>query len=107
MIVEENLRAGGLDNEVIQQAVVEGYLSTDYWPNWLNLTDVYSSQNLAYQDCLYRFQGVYDYIIYADSDDFFVPVKKSKPIKHYLLRWCSGSAGTCKFKWIQFFPDCG
>ena len=108
MIVEENfVRAGGLDNEVIQQALVEGYLSTDYWPNWLNLTEVYNSQKLAYQDCLYRFQGVYDYIIYADSDDFFVPVKKNKSIKHYLLRWCSGSAGTCRFVWRQFFPDCG
>ena len=93
MIVDKNfVRAGGLDNEVIQQAVVEGYLSTDYWPNWLNSMEVYSSQKLAYQDCLYCFQGAYDYIIYADSHDFFVPVKKSKSIKtlftEVVLREC-------------------
>ena len=109
MAVEDKfVRAGGLKNKVIQQAISEGYLSIDFWTNWLISRDVYNvSQSLAYQDCLYRFQGIYDYIIFAESDDFFVPVKRSKSIKHYLQKWCSGGTATCQFKWIQFFPDCG
>ena len=108
MIAEDNfVRSGGLENDVIRQAIREGYLSIDFWPNWLNTTEVYNSQKLAYEDCLYRFQGVYDYVIYADSDDFFVPVKKSRSIKHFLVTWCSGKHGTCKFRWHQFYPDCG
>ena len=50
-------------------------------PFWLNPTQVYNSQKSAYQDCLYRFQSIHDYIIYADSDDFFVPVTKAKLLK--------------------------
>ena len=108
MAVEDSfVQAGGLQHEVIQQAVRDGYLSIDFWPFWLNPTEVYNSQKLAYQDCLYRFQGIYDYIIYADSDDFFVPVKKSKTIEDYLQKWCADETATCQFKWIQFFPDCG
>ena len=105
--VDSFVRSGGLENDVIRQAIREGYLSIDFWPNWLNTTEVYNSQKLAYEDCLYRFQGVYDYVIYADSDDFFVPVKKSRSIKHFLVTWCSGKHGTCKFRWLQFYPDCG
>ena len=108
MAVEDSfVRAGGLENEVIRKAVREGYLSIDFWPYWLNFTEIYNSQKLAYQDCLYRFQGAYDYVVYADSDDFFVPVKKDKSIKHYLKTWCSGKTASCCFTWRQFFPDCG
>ena len=108
MMVENSfVRDGGLQNEVIKQVLREGYLSIDFWPNWFNFTDIYSPKKLAYQDCIYRFQGVYDYIVYADSDDFFVPVKKIKSIKHYLKTWCSGNTGTCRFRWRQYFPDCG
>ena len=85
----------------------EGYLSVGFWPFWLNPIEVYNSQKLAYEDCLYRFQGVYDYVIYADSDDFFVPVKESKSIEDYLQKWCSYETATCQFKWIQFYPECG
>jgi len=108
MAVEDSfVQAGGLQNYVIQQAVRDGYVSIDFWPHWLSSKEVYNSQKLAYQDCLYRFQGVYDYIIYADSDDFFVPVSTSKSIKHYLKTWCSGMTASCRFTWRQYFPDCG
>ena len=101
---------GGLQNEVVKQALREGYLSIDFWPKWLSFKEVKgvkNSQILAYQDCLNRFRGVYDYAVYADSDDFFVPVKKNTSIKYYLKTWCSGKTSTCKFTWRQYFPSCG
>ena len=101
---------GGLQNEVVKQALREGYLSIDFWPKWLSFKEVKeikNSQYLAYQDCLNRFRGVYDYVVYADSDDFFVPVKKNTSIKHYLKTWCSGKTSTCMFTWRQYFPNCG
>ena len=100
--------AGGMDNSYIQDAVKKNYLSVDFWPKWFNETEIYhSSQHLASNDCLYRFMGAYDYVVLADSDDFFVPVKTSKSIKTYLKKWCIGKTATCKFKWYQFYPDCG
>ena len=109
MIAEDTfVSAGGMDNSYIKEAVKENYLSVDFWPRWFNQTEMfYSSQHLAYNDCLYRFMGVYDYIVFSDSDDFFVPLKTSKSIKTYLKRWCSGNISTCKFQWRQFYPDCG
>ena len=107
MYVDESfVRAGALQNEVIQQAIREGFLSIDFWPKWLNTTEVFNTQKIAFQDCLHRFQGVYDYVMHLDSDDFFVPLK-SKSVKDYLVRWCSGKIGSCQFQWHQFFPDCG
>ena len=109
MIVEDSfVRAGGFHEAYSQQAISEGFLSIDFWPKWLNETEVfYHSQMLAYEDCLYRFQGVYEYIIYCDWDDFFVPLKHTKSIKHYLQMWCRGKTGTCRFTWRQFYPFCG
>ena len=107
MYVDESfVRAGALQNEVIRQAIREGFLSIAFWPKWLNTTEVFNTQKIAYQDCLLHFQGVHDYAIYIDSDDFFVPLK-SKSIKDYLVRWCSGKVGSCQFRWRQYFPDCG
>ena len=108
MIVEDSfVRAGGFHEAYSQQAIREGFLSIDFWPNWLNKTEIYRTQMLAYEDCLYRFQGVYDYVIYCDCDDFFVPKKRHKPIKYYLKTWCAGRTGTCQFQWRQFYPACG
>lgn len=109
MAVQDNfLRSGGLKNKVIQRAIREGYLSIDFWTSWVTSNEMSDiSQSLVHQDCLYRFQGIYDYIIFTESDDFFVPVKRSKSIKHYLQKWCSHEIATCQFKWMRFFPDCG
>ena len=109
MIAEDTfISAGGMENSYIQDAVKENYLSVDFWPRWFNETEIYhSSQHLAYNDCLYRFMGAYDYVVFADSDDFFVPMKPSKSIKTYLKKWCSGKTATCRFQCYQFYPDCG
>ena len=109
MIAEDTIVAAGYFNHpVFRAALKENYLSIDFWPEWFNSTEIfYRSQHLAYNDCLYRFQGAYDYIVFSDADDFFVPVQESKSIKTYLKRWCSGYTATCHFPWVQFYPDCG
>ena len=73
MIAEDTVATNGdLEHEIIRNALKENYLSIDFWPRWFNETELYhSSQHLASNDCVYRFLGVYDYIIIADSDDFF------------------------------------
>ena len=109
MIAEDTfVTTGGFDHPIIRDALKEKFLSIDFWPRWFNTTEIfYSSQHLASTDCVYRFQGVYDYIIIADSDDFFVPRGKSKFIKPYLKKWCSGKRASCNFQWYQLYPDCG
>ena len=109
IVAEDTFSAsGGFRHPVIQDALKANYLSIDFWPRWFNTTEIYhSSQHLAYTDCLYRFQGAYDYGVFSDLDDFFVPRGKSKSIKTYLQRWCSGKILSCMFKWYEYYPDCG
>ena len=109
MIAEDTfVSAGGFEQGFIQEAVKGGYVTVDFWPRWFNEEEIYhSSQHLAYNDCLYRFQGVYDYVLYSDYDDFFVPLGRYKLIKYYLKAWCSGKTASCNFHWRQFYPVCG
>ena len=109
MIAEDTfVKAGGFDHSIIKKALKDNFLSIDLWPKWFNETEIYhSSQHMAATDCVYRFQGVYDYVIISDSDEFLIPRGKSKSIKPYLKKWCSGRKATCVFEWHQFYPDSG
>ena len=101
-------RAGGFQNVYLKQAIENGYVSIDVWEDWLNLSEVYyHSQTLAYEDCVYRFRGTYDYALMVDTDDFFIPrVPGQKDLHYYVKYWCKHS-GSCKFPWIEYYPDCG
>ena len=101
------LEVGSLQNDVVRKAILDQFLSIEFWEPWLNDTDnFYHSQMLAYQDCPYKFRGTYDYIVMCDIDDFFVPRIPSKPNFHYYIpKWCPH--GACLFHWIERYPDCG
>ena len=61
---------------------------------------------LGYEDCIYRYQGTYDYVMATDVDIFYVLLLPDEPyIQYYAEKWCS--IGSCKFYLIQYFRDCG
>ena len=102
------IRSGGFQSdEYVLRALHEGYISFTFWHPWLNGNHIfYHSQRLAHQDCIYRFQGTYDYAFILDSDDFFIPlVPDAKSIDYYVNKYCH--FGACIFPWIEFYPDCG
>ena len=109
MIAEDSfIKAGGLRNAYLQQLIKEGFVFVEVWRQWLKHSEVrYHSQALAYQDCVYRLRGIYDYAFILDSDDFFIPrIPGRRKIQHYIKNWCS-NGGSCQFKWTEFYPDCG
>ena len=102
------IRNGGFQSdEYVLRAVHEGYISFTFWHPWLSEDHIfYHSQMLAHQDCIYRFQGTYDYAFIIDSDDFFIPlVPDAKSLDYYVNNYCH--FGSCIFPWIEFYPDCG
>ena len=107
IIAEELFRMGGGQNEYFRQAMMEGFVTLDVWHPWLNECEtLYHSQMIAYEDCIYRLQGTYDYILLIDIDDFFVPLVKDQPkLSYYARNWCH--QGSCIFQWTEFYPDCG
>ena len=100
--------AGGLNNTLLKEMIEEGYVSVDVWKEWLSDSEIYyHSQILALEDCIYRFRGTYDYALTVDTDDFFIPrVSGQKDLHYYVRHWCRHS-GSCKFPWIEYYPDCG
>ena len=102
------VKVGTLQNDVMRKALLDQFVSIEFWEPWLNITDNYHehSQMLAYQDCAYKYRGTYDYIMMCDTDDFFVPRVPSEPrFQYYIQRWCH--YGACRFHWIERYPDCG
>ena len=102
------LKVGSLQNDVFLKAILDQFVSIEFWEPWLNETDNYHghSQMLAYQDCAYKFRGTYDYMVMCDTDDFFIPrVPNEIKFHYYIQRWCH--YGACRFHWIERYPDCG
>ena len=102
------VQSGILDSdEFFEEALRDGFVSYSVWHNWLSSREVYyHSQMLAYENCIYRFQGTYDYAFFVDSDDHFIPlVPNQKKLDYYIKHYCTG--GACTFQWKEYFPDCG
>ena len=99
---------GGLKQEFIKKAISDGFLSVDVWSTYLRsgIEIVYHSQMLAYNDCLYRFRSRYEYVIFTDQDEYFVPLVPGKITLHYYIdNWCY--KGSCMFERVEYYPDCG
>ena len=98
----------GLNRPYIQAAIKEGFLSIDIWKKYLGVWEIwYHNQGLIYEDCPYRFRGTYDYIVMLDTDDFFTPrVVGETKLHYYIDKYCrKGNIGSCKFKWVEYYPD--
>ena len=109
MTGEDSIIRNGVfeSDEYVLKAMHEGYISFTFWHSWLNEEHIfYHSQMLGYHNCIYRFQGTYDYVFIIDSDDFFIPlVPNAKTLDYYVNKYCH--LGSCLFEWIEFYPDCG
>jgi len=93
----------------LESLMADGFLSIDFWIAWLNNgREVwYHNQGLIIEDCIYQFQGTYDYVFILDTDDFFIPrVPGQKKVQYYINEKCGKKyIGNCKFKWVEFYPD--
>ena len=111
LIVEDSfVKAGGLDNKQLKQAMQEGFVTMDVWKPWLNKRQVYyHSQVLAHEDCIYRLRGTYDYVMLLDLDEFFTPRVVGQTKIHYYVEKCCGYqwCGSCHFHEYMYYPDCG
>ena len=68
----------------LQESIKNGFVQLKVWKEYLKPGALfYHSQALYYQNCLYRFQGIYNYAIMSDIDDFVIPAG-DKDIGHIL-----------------------
>ena len=97
-----------LNKPYIRRAISEGFLTIEIWQEYLqsNVDIRYHSQLLAYQDCIYRFRQLYDYVMMADQDDFFIPLVPNMTLRYYIDGWCI-NRGSCAFHWFEYNTGCG
>ena len=85
----------GFANSYIYQVAREHSLSVNFWQHFLNETNVKNhSKILAYNDCVYRYLGIYDYALIVDWNYFLSTTNISS--NNSLLELCGGEGG-CRF----------
>lgn len=111
MIIDESfIYEKGLEIPVLSEAILEGFVSYRTWETKReDVRSHYRSQIIANEDCLYRMQGLYDYVFIADTDDFFTPITMHKSLHYYVNMWChrNKTCGALNMRWIQFHTECG
>lgn len=61
------------------------FLHIDRWESTLGEELYHQSQYLQYMDCLYRYQGLFDYVLVYDTSDYFIPMIPNKfDIRSYI-----------------------
>lgn len=97
------LSLGSFEQEFLQTAVEESYLSVEFWHQWLNETDICDhSLDLALYGCVFRFQDSFSHIIFSDPRNFFIPRDPALPrLRDFLSHWCPTTH--CHFEWKNLF----
>ena len=76
-----------IKSETLRNFLERGYVKMIVWEEQLNLSQVYYySQSFKYQDCLFRYQNVYKYMLIIDFDEYFIPLVPQKYVHYYAKR---------------------
>jgi len=90
----------------LREALDSGFATMEVWNNPLGKKVFYYSQILKLQDCVMQNEGIFQYGLLLDSDEFFnplIPTQKSIGFymrKHYQF---ANNVATVCFKWVKYF----
>ena len=68
---------------LLSKLIENGTVQLDIWNNIVGKRMFYYGQILKYQDCLYRYRGVYEYGLFHDVDEVFNPALPGHKDIHY------------------------
>ena len=106
--MESFLSSKAFNDTFFQDSLSSGFVQLKVWKEYLNPEALfYHSQALYYQNCIFRFQGVYDYAIMGDTDDFLIP---SGGQIHQILQDIfnpNPKLGSIQLNWIRYFEPMG
>ncbi len=107
-VVKSFLSSQAYNDSFFQESVRNGFVQLEVWKEHLKPGALfYHSQGLYYQNCLYRFQGVYNYAIMADVDDFVISregeIQQLLPDIFNNLDPKTGKLGSIRLVWIRYF----
>ena len=84
-------------------ALKERFVTLQIWNDWYAEKRNFRATVLMYLDCIYRYQGTYDFVALMETDEFFTVRIPGMTYKDIILKYCSGkSAYSCTFSWIVY-----
>ena len=103
---ESFVKSKAFNDTFFQESLSNGFIQLKVWKDYLGPGALYYySQALYYQNCLYRFQGMYDYSIFGDTDDFFIP-RGGKDLSIHQLLWntfnLEQNVSSIRLSWIRY-----
>ena len=106
--MESFLSSKAFNDTFFQDSLSSGFVQLKVWKEYLIPEALfYHSQALYYQNCVFRFQGVYDYAVMLDTDDFVIP---NGGQIHQILQDIfdpNPNLGSIRLTWIRYFEPVG
>ncbi len=102
---ESFLSSSSVNNSDFLESLQNGFVQLTVWKEYLPPgSSFYHSQALYYQYCLYRYLGVHDYCVCADTDDFLVSIDdKDFGIQKLVKKlFRDKSIGSTSLEWIRY-----
>ena len=102
---ESFLSNSSVNDSDFVKSLQNGFVQLAVWKEYLPPgSSFYHSQALYYQYCLYRYLGVHDYCVCADTDDFLVSIDDKDLGVHYLIKklFHDKSIGSISLEWIRY-----
>ena len=86
------------------ESMRKGFVQIDYWNNVVGTRMYNRGQMLKYQNCIYRYMGMFDFGMFSDIDDFFNPMIPQHRHIHYYLNdaFSNKTVGTACLNWKTF-----
>ena len=108
--IDSFLLGKAFNDTFLQESLKSGFVQLKVWKGYLKPEALfYHSQALYYQNCVYRFQGVYNYAIMSDFDDFVIPADGKNIIEILQSLFDpKPKLGGIELDWMRYFePDGG
>ena len=102
---ESFLSSSSVNDSDFVESLQNGFVQLAVWKEYLPPgSSFYHSQALYYQYCLYRYLGVYDYCVCADTDDFLVSIDDKDVGIHKLIKklFHNKLIGSTSLEWIRY-----
>ena len=106
---ESFLSSSSFNDSDFLESLQNGFVKLTVWNEYLPPGALfYHSQALYYQHCLYRYLGVHDFCVCADTDDFLVSIDDKDFGVHKLVKkifrpkFLRFPAGSCLIEWIRY-----
>ena len=100
---ESFVNSSVFNDSFLQESIRNGFVTVKVWKDYLGDKVFYHNQAMYYNNCLYRYQGVYEFVMMFDSDDFFFSRLRPAPVREVLRYLFTEDVGSIELEWRRYY----